>query len=63
MTKKEQNTLPSDGYVFTTNVSSTLPVAIAKAYGMKVEITLTGFKYIGEKQEKWKRKGHICIWL
>ena len=49
MTRKEQNTLPSDGYVFTTNVSSTLPVAIAKAYGMKVEITLTGFKYIGEK--------------
>lgn len=58
MTKKEQNTLPSDGYVFTTNVSSTLPVAIAKAYGMKVEITLTGFKYIGEKaREMEKGKG------
>ncbi|MDE7213829.1 MAG: phospho-sugar mutase, partial [Anaeroplasmataceae bacterium] len=38
-----------DGYVFTTNVSSTLPVAIAEKYGMKVEITLTGFKFIGEK--------------
>ncbi len=48
-TRKELNTLPSDGYVFTTNVSSTLPVAIAEAYGMKVEITLTGFKFIGEK--------------
>lgn len=48
-TRKELNTLPSDGYVFTTNVSSTLPIAIAKRYGMNVEITLTGFKFIGEK--------------
>ena len=48
-TRKELKTLPKDGYVFTTNVSSTLPVAIAEKYGMKVEITLTGFKFIGEK--------------
>lgn len=48
-TRKELKTLPKDGYVFTTNVSSTLPVAIAQKYGMKVEITLTGFKFIGEK--------------
>ncbi len=48
-TRKELGTLPKDGYVFTTNVSSTLPVAIAEKYGMKVEITLTGFKFIGEK--------------
>ena len=48
-TRKELNTLPEDGYVFTTNVSSTLPVVIAEKYGMKVEITLTGFKFIGEK--------------
>ena len=48
-TRKEKGTLPSDGYVFTTNVSSSLPVVIAKHYGMNVEITLTGFKYIGEK--------------
>ena len=48
-TRKELGTLPEDGYVFTTNVSSTLPVAIAKKYGMSVEITLTGFKFIGEK--------------
>lgn len=48
-TRKELHTLPKDGYVFTTNVSSTLPIAIAEKYGMKVEITLTGFKFIGEK--------------
>lgn len=51
-TRKELNTLPKDGYVFTTNVSSTLPVAIAQKYGMKVEITLTGFKFIGEKAKE-----------
>ncbi len=49
LTRKELNTLPKNGYVFTTNVSSTLPVTIAKEYGMNVEITLTGFKFIGEK--------------
>lgn len=48
-TRKELNILPKDGYVFTTNVSSTLPIAIAEKYGMQVEITLTGFKFIGEK--------------
>ena len=57
-TRKELNTLPKDGYVFTTNVSSTLPSAIAEKYGMKVEITLTGFKFIGEKaREMEKGKG------
>lgn len=48
-TRKELGTLPEDGYVFTTNVSSTLPIIIAKKYGLNVEITLTGFKFIGEK--------------
>lgn len=48
-TRKELGTLPSDGYMFTTNVSSTLPIAIAEKYGLKTEITLTGFKFIGEK--------------
>ena len=51
-TRKELNTLPENGYVFTTNVSSTLPVQIAKKYGMNVEITLTGFKFIGDKARK-----------
>ena len=48
-TRKELGTLPEDGYLFTTNVSSTLPIAIADNYGLKTEITLTGFKFIGEK--------------
>ena len=49
-TRKELNTLPKeDGYIFTTNVSSTLPSIIAADYDIKTEITLTGFKFIGEK--------------
>ncbi len=56
-TRKEFNTLPKDGYIFTTNVSSTLPEIIAKKYGLKVEITLTGFKFIGEKAREMEQTG------
>ncbi len=56
-TRKELGTLPKDGYMFTTNVSSTLPIAIAQKYGLKVEITLTGFKFIGEKAREMEETG------
>ena len=56
-TRKELNTLPSNGYLFTTNVSSTLPIAIANKYGLKTEITLTGFKFIGEKAREMETTG------
>lgn len=56
-TRKELNTLPKDGYMFTTNVSSTLPIAIAEKYGLKTEITLTGFKFIGEKAREMEETG------
>lgn len=56
-TRKEMGTLPSDGYMFTTNVSSTLPEAIAKKYGLKTQITLTGFKFIGEKAHQMVDQG------
>ncbi len=56
-TRKELGTLPKDGYMFTTNVSSTLPIAIAQKYGLKVEITLTGFKFIGEKAREMEVTG------
>ena len=54
-TRKELGTLPKDGYMFTTNVSSTLPIAIANKYGLKTEITLTGFKFIGEKAREMEQ--------
>ena len=60
-TRKELGTLPANGYVFTTNVSSTLPVQIAKNYGMNVEITLTGFKFIGDKARKIEGVGEYVF--
>ena len=60
-TRKELGTLPKNGYVFTTNVSSTLPVQIAKNYGMNVEITLTGFKFIGDKARQIEGVGEYVF--
>lgn len=51
-TRKEQGTLPEKGMVYNTVVTSELGAVIAKSYGMGVESTLTGFKYIGEKAKE-----------
>ncbi|MCL2521775.1 MAG: phospho-sugar mutase [Erysipelotrichales bacterium] len=50
--RKKLGTLPENGYVFTSNVSSVLPLEIAKNYGLKTKTTLTGFKYIGAEIRK-----------
>jgi len=50
--RKKLGTLPKEGYVFTSNVSSVLPLEIAKSYGLKTKTTLTGFKYIGAEIRK-----------
>ena len=46
--KKENGTLPSNGAIITTIVSSNLSNAIAKEYGVKLFTTLTGFKNIAK---------------
>jgi len=46
---KSKGTLPSNGVVFKTIVTSEMGGRIAESYGVQVENTLTGFKYIGEK--------------
>lgn len=51
-TRKEQGTLPKLGKVYNTVVTSELGAVIAKSYGMEVESTLTGFKFIGEKAKE-----------
>ena len=48
--------LPKNGAVVSTIVSTPILDDIAKAYGVKVWRTLTGFKYIGEKIEEFKNK-------
>jgi len=50
--RKEDGTLPEKGMVYNTVVTSDFGAAIARSYGMKVESTLTGFKFIGEKAKE-----------
>jgi len=50
--KKEQGTLPEDGMVYNTIVTSDFGAKIARHYGMNVVSTLTGFKFIGEQAKQ-----------
>ena len=54
--KKEKGILPDNGAFITTIVSSDMAKAIAKAYGLKVFETLTGFKWIGEKIRQFEEQ-------
>ncbi len=47
--RKAMNTLPDNGAICNTIVSTNLTKAIAESYNMKYIETLTGFKYIGEQ--------------
>ena len=55
--KVETGTLPTNGFVAKTIVTSELGAAIAKAYGVHLENTLTGFKFIGEKIKQYEESG------
>ena len=54
--KKEKGTLPKNGIVFDTIVTGSLGSLVAKSYGMEVESTLTGFKFIGDKIREYSGK-------
>lgn len=47
--KKAMNSLPDNGVICNTIVSSSLPEMIASSYDLDYIETLTGFKYIGEQ--------------
>lgn len=53
--KKEKGTLPSNGALITTIVSSNMAGAIAKEYNIKLIEVLTGFKYIGEQMKLFEK--------
>ena len=53
--RKEQGTLPKNGAIIRTIVSSKLTDAIAEEYKMKLIETLTGFKYIGEQMRLFEQ--------
>ncbi|WDM02932.1 phospho-sugar mutase [Alicyclobacillus cycloheptanicus] len=55
--KQAAGTLPHNGIVFKTIVTSGLGAAVAKRYGVTVEDTLTGFKYIGAKATQYEQTG------
>jgi phosphoglucomutase len=53
-TRKEQGTLPQGGVMCTTVVTSALGNRVCEHYGVRVDLTLTGFKFIGEKMHRYK---------
>jgi phosphoglucomutase len=55
--KVKKGTLPSNGIVFKTIVTSELGRKVAEAYGIQTEDVLTGFKFIAEKIEEYQASG------
>ncbi|MBQ2753382.1 MAG: phospho-sugar mutase [Firmicutes bacterium] len=55
--EKEKGTLPENGVVIKTVVSTPMTDAIAKAFGLGVINVLTGFKYIGAKIKEFEKTG------
>ncbi len=62
--KKVNGTLPKNGAVIKTIVSSNLTDAIAKAYGVKLFSTLTGFKNIAKIIRNFEENNneYICLY-
>lgn len=55
--RKENGTLPKNACVVKTIVTSELGTRICEANGIKIMNVLTGFKFIGEKMEMFKKTG------
>ncbi len=51
---KEQGKLPANAVMYNTIVTSDLGELVARSYGVDVEKTLTGFKFIGDKIRKYE---------
>ena len=52
---KEKGTLPGNAVMYNTIVTSDLGELVARSYGVDVEKTLTGFKFIGDKIRKYEK--------
>ena len=58
LTKRAENgTLPANGAIVKTIVTTTLADRLAESRGVKVFNVLTGFKFIGEKIKEWEESG------
>lgn len=56
-TKQSKDTLPDNGVMLKTIVTSELGAMIAKQFGVTTVNTLTGFKYIAEKIAEYEKTG------
>lgn len=56
--RKRKGILSENGAMYDTIVSSDLGRKIARAYGLKNECFLTGFKYIGNRIDYYEKLGH-----
>ena len=54
---KAKGKLPTNGVMYNTIVTSDLGELVARSYGVDVEKTLTGFKFIGDKIRKYEKTG------
>lgn len=55
--KKEKGTMPKNGVVLKTIVTSEIGRTIAESYGLKTMDVLTGFKFIAEKINQYNKSG------
>lgn len=55
--KKERGTLPKNGAVISTIVSTKMAKVLTESYGMEYIEVLTGFKFIGEKIHQFEETG------
>lgn len=61
--KAKLGTLPKNGALVSTIVSSEMTKAIAKKYNLAYFDVLTGFKYIGEKIKEFEQTGNTSMYL
>ncbi|WMJ20514.1 phospho-sugar mutase [Geobacillus kaustophilus] len=59
--RKAQGTLPKNGVVLKTIVTSEFGRAIAQSFGLETVDTLTGFKFIGEKMKEYEQTGQYAF--
>ncbi|WP_041088167.1 phospho-sugar mutase [Jeotgalibacillus soli] len=59
--KQEKGSLPENGRVFKTIVTSEIGRKIAEHYGISTEDVLTGFKFIGEKIKEYETTGEYTF--
>ncbi|MEC0404292.1 phospho-sugar mutase [Bacillus velezensis] len=59
--KKKQGTLPENGVVMKTIVTSELGRSVASSFGLDTIDTLTGFKFIGEKIKEYEKSGQYTF--